>query len=664
MCYRKITEWDSIMKNKRNLKLLMIGIIVFFSGPLFLTPQLISFNSECNDHHEDEESVQTSYFPCECGHSTCSGNFLTCPCCGPASNIPPPPTLYPPITPDFDGIITLTWGAAPRATSYLVYRSTSSSGTYQYIGSTSGLSYTDERPMGVWWYKVKAKNSYGTSGYSNIVSVNVIPGIPYYHPNTGVDISDRDTWDTEYTSWLEATRQTASAVGTIPGNAFSVVVQPSIYTHFPGQDYYNLEYVMDVHVESNPGDVIDGWPQPTVDYEEEDFYCKPFVVKKVTTTTTLLDVVPIYHPWFWWWLLGYKSTQPPQNRLWVYEATQNTFLGNYYSDPESDMYNEVWNGGFWNSDYWEPYGTEKGSISYSSSYGYEGGGVRIQNNVGGSMGIYNHEYGIDYKIYFPDGRRNALINYWGKRVSSDSGTNVGVKLFVEYKDGTNEWSFPDELRLLDSSGVWSHHQYSLETTKDIDSVLVYAVNDEVGSAYFDTIFVPYGMWHFDQKGDWPLANYDENSYNTWINDMNGVILNNEVLDFFGTVIDVAGLLIPGKIGTLLEFGGFFLNSLRKDFNLDAQGSVVNDYSFNAVYDYTNGVSIDNFLSTVIACDNTMAFKYDLYASDLINLQYRSIAIKVKVEWLSPSTIFEGVTGGYVYDTAETTLIVNCLSAGW
>lgn len=648
MCYRKITNWSSIMKTMNNFKLLTICMIIIFSGSLLYSTQLIYFNNESNQDHEHEEGVHSSRI------------IIDPP---PSGSPPPPPTLYQPTSPDFDGSITLSWSAASGATSYKIYRSTSASGTYQYIGSTTGLSYTNERPMGVWWYKVRARNYYGTSSFSNRVSVNVILGVKYYHINDGVDISDRDTWDSEYVNWLEDSRQTATATGRIPSNIFSAVFQPTCYTHTLGADYYDLEYALNVHVETDPGDAIDGWPQPSVELDDEEYYCKPFVVSKVTVTTTLLDLVPIY--WLWW-PVGYKSNQPPQNRLWVYEATQNTFLGNYHSDPESDMYNEVWNGGFWNSDYWEPYGTEKGSISYSNSYGYDGGGVRIQNNVGGSMGIYNNEYGIDYKIYFPDGRRNVNINYWGKRSSGDPGTNVGVKLLVEYKDGTNEWCFPDELRLLDRTGVWTHHQYSLETTKDIDSVLVYAVNDEMGTAFFDTIFVPYGEWHFDPKGDWPLADYGDDNYDTWIDNMNSAIYHNNVLDSFNLAIGLAGLLVPGTLGSILGLGGYLLNAFGKAeiINLDAQGSVDNQHCFDAVYDYNFGVAVDNGLSTVIACDNTMAFKYDLYASDLINLMYRSIAIKVKVEWASPSTIFEGSTGGYVYDTAETTFIVNCLSAGW
>lgn len=40
--------------------------------------------------------------------------------------------------------------------------------------TSSVRSYTDTRPSGIWWYKVKATNSYGSSSYSNIVSVQEI----------------------------------------------------------------------------------------------------------------------------------------------------------------------------------------------------------------------------------------------------------------------------------------------------------------------------------------------------------------------------------------------------------------------------------------------------------------------------------------------------------
>ncbi len=144
------------MKIRRNSILLMIGLIIFFTGPFFLPAQ--------------------AYFPCECGHSACARNFQTCSRrhCSCFPNPPSPPTLYQPTSPDLDGTITLFWSAVSGATSYRVYWSTSALGSYNYLGSTSNLFFTDiNKPDGIWWYKVKSKNSAGTSGYSNEVSVTV-----------------------------------------------------------------------------------------------------------------------------------------------------------------------------------------------------------------------------------------------------------------------------------------------------------------------------------------------------------------------------------------------------------------------------------------------------------------------------------------------------------
>ena len=87
---------------------------------------------------------------------------------------PAAPTLYQPISdllnPKSERVMILCHGA----TSFKVYRSSSESGTYSYVATVNYQnSYTDVRDMGTWWYKVKARNAYGSSGYSNPVSVMV-----------------------------------------------------------------------------------------------------------------------------------------------------------------------------------------------------------------------------------------------------------------------------------------------------------------------------------------------------------------------------------------------------------------------------------------------------------------------------------------------------------
>ncbi|GAB6155624.1 hypothetical protein JCM17380_43750 [Desulfosporosinus burensis] len=67
--------------------------------------------------------------------------------------------------------IYLDWESVSGATSYYVYRATSSSGTYSKIVTTSTSNHTDTdlEEDTTYYYKVKAVNSSGTSSYSPIV---------------------------------------------------------------------------------------------------------------------------------------------------------------------------------------------------------------------------------------------------------------------------------------------------------------------------------------------------------------------------------------------------------------------------------------------------------------------------------------------------------------
>lgn len=160
------------MKNGRNFKLLMIGVVIFFSGPFLLSTQ--------------------AYFPCECNRSGCGRNLATCPSrpcgCYPQPP-PPPPTLYQPTSPEYDGIIDLTWSSSSGASSYKVYKSDTESGTYTVITTISSLSYTDTVMTGTWWYYVRAGNNNGYSTASNKVAVEVFLQ-SWYESNENYNLGD------------------------------------------------------------------------------------------------------------------------------------------------------------------------------------------------------------------------------------------------------------------------------------------------------------------------------------------------------------------------------------------------------------------------------------------------------------------------------------------
>lgn len=69
--------------------------------------------------------------------------------------------------------VHISWNSVSNATSYAVYRSSSSSSGYSKLGTTYNTYYSDFSPnSGKNYYKVKAINSAGESGYSNYTMFN------------------------------------------------------------------------------------------------------------------------------------------------------------------------------------------------------------------------------------------------------------------------------------------------------------------------------------------------------------------------------------------------------------------------------------------------------------------------------------------------------------
>jgi fibronectin type 3 domain-containing protein len=80
--------------------------------------------------------------------------------------------------------IKTNWSAVSGANGYLVYRATSSTGSYSYVGSTTSTSYnsTGLETNKPYYYKIRAYKTVGTtkiySNYSAIVSAKPIPSAP------------------------------------------------------------------------------------------------------------------------------------------------------------------------------------------------------------------------------------------------------------------------------------------------------------------------------------------------------------------------------------------------------------------------------------------------------------------------------------------------------
>jgi fibronectin type 3 domain-containing protein len=81
--------------------------------------------------------------------------------------------------------VSLSWTASSGATSYSVYRSTTSGSETLLTGGVSGTSYTDTSVTNgtAYYYKVTATNSSGTSGYSNEANATPSAGSPPTAPS-------------------------------------------------------------------------------------------------------------------------------------------------------------------------------------------------------------------------------------------------------------------------------------------------------------------------------------------------------------------------------------------------------------------------------------------------------------------------------------------------
>jgi hypothetical protein len=83
--------------------------------------------------------------------------------------------LYHIINPDGDGNYMVCWSTAARATSYTLEEddnSAFSSPTTRYSGSGTCWTASDKE-IGTYYYRVRASNSWGNSGWSNVESVSV-----------------------------------------------------------------------------------------------------------------------------------------------------------------------------------------------------------------------------------------------------------------------------------------------------------------------------------------------------------------------------------------------------------------------------------------------------------------------------------------------------------
>ena len=95
--------------------------------------------------------------------------------------LPEIPTLYAISNPDGDGNYIVSWSSAALAQRYELHEDDDggfNSPANRYTGGNTSYTVTNQRD-GVWYYRVRACNSYGCSGWSNVESVGVRPSRLY-----------------------------------------------------------------------------------------------------------------------------------------------------------------------------------------------------------------------------------------------------------------------------------------------------------------------------------------------------------------------------------------------------------------------------------------------------------------------------------------------------
>ena len=120
-----------------------------------------------------------------------------------AGTAPPAPSGVSASDGAYTNKVRVSWNASSGATSYEVYRATSSGGTKSKIGTPSVTLYNDTSALAgtIYYYWIKAKNAYGTSGYSSY--------------NTGYRCPDCSGGKVENVKFRSGTNCECTATGTL-----------------------------------------------------------------------------------------------------------------------------------------------------------------------------------------------------------------------------------------------------------------------------------------------------------------------------------------------------------------------------------------------------------------------------------------------------------------
>ena len=427
---------------------------------------------------------------------------------------------------------------------------------------------------------------------------------------------DPALWNDLYWQWLEENQFVFEKEGFFDGNRMVVSLLPQYYN---GQDILGqFRYILNVRAESGVGGDPDSdvpyYPQPTVDdhYSSQDIPV-PMAIDDVQIKTTILPET------------DGTSTLSDDNNLEFFEATTNSFLGDYYGNYY-DLSTMIYNGDFEHlGSGWAPVKTHNDDvIQYENSIytRYDGYYAQIYHSYSSQPTyIYSNPINIDNNQF--------KISYYGKRTTSYPNSPAGIEIVVHFTNTSPITLTPDELKMESDSSYWKNYQFSYEAPNFhlITYIEIRCYNNIYrSSVFFDEIYVSQGLWELEKEGDWVEGTFEDN-YDTWLTEMEDAQAWNDMIGDIGTAISLLGKLVGGKFSKVTKVGGFLLNSLLRDYinpyDYYCRGTEPGKASTTILFDYHNGQNYINDYNEldngyVLACDNTLGAYYVMNKAEFVN----------------------------------------------
>ena len=342
--------------------------------------------------------------------------------------------------------IYISWNSVSNATSYKVYRSSSTNGTYSQIGSTTSTYFYDSSPLtGYNYYKIKAVNSSGESDYSTYDYAYYSGGTTVPDAPTGLTVALSGSQI--YVSWNSVSNATSYKVyrSSSASGYYTLISSPTFTYYFDdspmtGYNYYKIKAV-------NSAGESD---YSTYDYT---YYSGGTTVPDAPTGVTATNV---------------GTSSSPQIEISWYPVSDATSYKVYRSSSASGTYSLL------------------GSTSYTYKYdnnplsGHNYYKVKAVNAAGessySSYAHYNNTGGGGSTTYAPcpptisvSGTSSQTVS-WTPVINSGCGTPTSYEVY--HRDPCNGGTY----ELMTTTTSTSYHVSSSNVHPGINRYIVKAIN--------------------------------------------------------------------------------------------------------------------------------------------------------------------------------------------